>query len=451
MHDMTIPTAITDSAPTAARHPRGLTVLATTELWERFSFYGMQALLMLYMTTRLVPLAEHGGVWGWAALRNGLQSVIGPLSDQAYASQIFGLYTGLVYLTPLAGGMLGDRVLGRRQTVLLGGALMAAGHFLLAVEAAFLPALLLLILGSGCLKGNIATQVGALYAPADHRRDQAYLLFNLGINLGAFAGPLVCGLLGEQGNWHIGFAMAGVGMLVGLVIYVTGWRNLPLDTRPATIDAPSDRQGRIGVLLALVVLSAFYNIPVGQGYNVFPLWIDAAANRHLGGFTIPVSWYLASDGLVTVLASPLVVMLWKRQTERGTLPPVALRIGMGCAAMAAADGLLAAYAHFWPGPHGLGPLAGFAYFLLASSAYLYVMPVLLAAVAGAAPPRLTATMMGTAYAGLFFANLTGGWLARFYQPWGAERFWAFHAAIAATGVIVAVIARRPLSLPDERA
>jgi POT family proton-dependent oligopeptide transporter len=245
-------------------------VLASTELWERFSFYGMQALLMLYMTSRLVPLAGHGGVWGWLTLRSALQSVLGPLSDQAYASQIFGLYTGLVYLTPLAGGMLGDRVLGRRQTVLLGGALMAAGHFLLAVEAAFLPALLLLILGSGCLKGNIATQVGALYAPADHRRDQAYLLFNLGINLGAFAGPLVCGLLGEQGNWHIGFAMAGVGMLVGLVIYVTGWRNLPLDTRPTAIDTITDRQGRIGVLLALVALSAFYNIPVGQGYNVFP-------------------------------------------------------------------------------------------------------------------------------------------------------------------------------------
>lgn len=236
LRDITIPTSA-PSAPgraqdrpqTNPRHPRGLTVLATTELWERFSFYGMQALLMLYMTTRLVPLAGHGGVWGWLELRKALQTVLGPLSDQAYASQIFGLYTGLVYLTPLAGGLLGDRLLGRRQTVLLGGALMALGHFLLAVEAAFLPALLLLILGSGCLKGNIATQVGALYAPADRRRDRAYLLFNLGINLGAFAGPLVCGVLGEQGNWHWGFAMAGLGMLVGLAIYVTGWRHLPRD------------------------------------------------------------------------------------------------------------------------------------------------------------------------------------------------------------------------------
>ncbi|WP_343615139.1 peptide MFS transporter [Novosphingobium sp.] len=461
LRDITIPTSA-PSAPgraqdrpqTNPRHPRGLTVLATTELWERFSFYGMQALLMLYMTTRLVPLAGHGGVWGWLELRKALQTVLGPLSDQAYASQIFGLYTGLVYLTPLAGGLLGDRLLGRRQTVLLGGALMALGHFLLAVEAAFLPALLLLILGSGCLKGNIATQVGALYAPADRRRDRAYLLFNLGINLGAFAGPLVCGVLGEQGNWHWGFAMAGLGMLVGLAIYVTGWRHLPRDIAMAPPSAetppPADTRRRVGVLLALVALTAFYNIPVGQGYNVFPLWIDAAANRQLGGFTIPVSWYLAADGLVTVLASPLVVMLWKRQTERGRLPSVALRIGMGCAAMAVADALLAILVHMWPLPHSLGPLVGYAYFLLASSAYLYVMPVLLAAVAGAAPPRLTATMMGAAYAGLFVANLTAGWLARFYEPWGAARFWAFHAAIATAGACLAVIARRPLALPDER-
>lgn len=143
-------------------------------------------------------------------------------------------------------------------------------------------------------------------------------------------------------------------------------------------------------------------------------------------------------------------MLWKRQTERGRLPSVALRIGMGCAAMAVADALLAILVHMWPLPHSLGPLVGYAYFLLASSAYLYVMPVLLAAVAGAAPPRLTATMMGAAYAGLFVANLTAGWLARFYEPWGAARFWAFHAAIATAGACLAVIARRPLALPDER-
>jgi POT family proton-dependent oligopeptide transporter len=320
------------------------------------------------------------------------------------------------------------------------------------VEAAFLPALLLLILGSGCLKGNIATQVGALYAPADRRRDRAYLLFNLGINLGAFAGPLVCGVLGEQGNWHWGFAMAGLGMLVGLAIYVTGWRHLPRDaamtppsaeTPPPPIRAAGWRAAGAGGAHCLL------QHPGRSGLQRLPLWIDAAANRQLGGFTIPVSWYLAADGLVTVLASPLVVMLWKRQTQRGTLPPVALRIGMGCAAMAAADAAgdpcsyVAAAAQPWPA----GRLRLF-------PAGLLRLSLCHAGAAGGGGGRRAATPDGhddgRGLCRAVFANLTGGWLARFYQPWGAERFWAFHAAIAATGVIVAVVARRPLA-PDERA
>jgi POT family proton-dependent oligopeptide transporter len=315
------------------------------------------------------------------------------------------------------------------------------------VEAAFLPALLLLILGSGCLKGNIATQVGALYAPADRRRDRAYLLFNLGINLGAFAGPLVCGLLGEQGNWHIGFAMAGVGMLVGLVIYVTGWRNLPLDRHdqpsaetPPPIRPPHRRAAGAGGAQRLLQHSG------GSGLQRFPC----------GSMLPPTAIWAASpsrsrgiwpDGLVTVLASPLVVMLWKRQTQRGTLPPVALRIGMGCAAMAAADA--AGDPCSWPLPHSLGPLVGYAYFLLASSAYLYVMPVLLAAVAGAAPPRLTATMMGRPMPGCSLPiSPAAGWRA-FTNPGARNASGPFMPRLPLPASSWHV-ARRPLA-PDERA
>jgi POT family proton-dependent oligopeptide transporter len=425
-------------------------VLATTELWERFSFYGMQALLMLYMTTRLVPLAGHGGVWGWLELRKALQTVLGQLSDQAYASQIFGLYTGLVYLTPLAGGLLGDRLLGRRQTVLLGGALMALGHFLLAVEAAFLPALLLLILGSGCLKGNIATQVGALYAPADRRRDRAYLLFNLGINLGAFAGPLVCGVLGEQGNWHWGFAMAGLGMLVGLAIYVTGWRHLPRDIAmaPPSAETPPPPIRAAGSVCCwrwwrsrLFTTSRSVRVttpspvdrccrqsPVGRLYH--PGLVVSGRRRAGDGAG------LAAGGDAVEAPDRAREAAFGRFAHRHGLR------GHGGGGCSAGDPCASVASAAQP-----GPLVGYAYFLLASSAYLYVMPVLLAAVAGAAPPRLTATMMGAAYAGLFVANLTAGWLARFYEPWGAARFWAFHAAIAAAGACLAVIARRPLPCP----
>ncbi|GHD00204.1 peptide MFS transporter [Novosphingobium pokkalii] len=443
---------------TTGRHPRGLAVLAATETWERFSFYGMQALLMLYMTTQLLPRAGSGGrVLGLAGLRALLTGVLGPMSDQAFASQVFGLYAGLVYLTPLVGGLIGDRVLGGRRTVLLGAGLMAAGHLLLAFAPGFLVALGLLIIGSGCLKGNIATQVGRLYAPADERRDQAFLWFNLGINIGAFAGPLVCGFLGQDGGWHVGFACAGVGMLVGMAVYVAGWRHLPADgpdgvlAATAAHDGSPAETGRVAPLLGLIALSLFYNIPVGQSFNVYPLWIDHAADRHILGLEIPVAWYLASDGLITVLATPLVLALWARQTRAGRLPGAAARIGIGCAMLALADGLLAVLAHIFPQAHALPPLLGFGYFLLASSAYLFVMPVLLAAVARAAPPHLTATLIGTVYAGLFAANLTAGWLARFYESWGAAAFWAGNGAIATLGVLAAIALRRVLTPPEPAA
>jgi len=434
-----------------ARHPRGLAFLALTEAWERFSFYGMQALLVLYMVTTLLPAHPERKVIGFAGFRAAVEAITGPLSTQALASQIFGLYAGLVYLTPLAGGLVGDRLLGGRRTVLLGAGLMAAGHFLLAFDASFLIALALLVLGSGCLKGNIATQVGRLYEAGDARRDRAYLLFNFGINIGAFAGPLVCGTIGEARGAHWGFASASFGMLIGILIYGAGWRLLPADRprgREAAREAGQAGDGRrVAALLGLVLLSAFYNVPFGEGYNVFPLWVNAAADRHIAGFEMPVAWYLASDGLVTVLATPLVLVLWKRQAAAGREPSVMSKFAIGCAMMAAADLLLAFYAQGWREPHTLGVLWGFGYFLLSSSAYLFVMPVLLAAVSRAAPPRLAATLMGIAYAGLFVANLTAGWLARFYEPLGPTGFWALHAGIAGAGALIAILFGRILSAP----
>ena len=432
------------------RHPRGLAVLAMTEAWERFSFYGMQALLLLYMVTTLLPSAPERRVWGFAGFRSGVEAITGPLSDQALASQIFGLYAGLVYLTPMAGGLIGDRLIGSRRTVLLGAALMAAGHFLLAFDASFLIALALLILGSGCLKGNIATQVGRLYERGDPRSDRAYLLFNLGINIGAFAGPLVCGTIGAARGAHFGFASAGVGMLIGVVLYCAGWRYLPADRPRAGRDGDATRQAgdgsRVVGLIGLVLLAAFFNVPFGQGYNVFPLWVSAAADRHVAGFEMPVAWYLASDGLITVLATPVVLALWQRQAAAGREPHVAAKIAIGCAMLAAADLLLSGFSAAFPQPHTLRVFWAFGYFLLSSSAYLFVMPVLLAAVARAAPRRLAATLMGVAYAGLFVANLTAGWLGRYYAPLGPARFWLLHAAIAGGGVLVALVIGRRLAV-----
>ena len=208
-------------------HPKGLTFLFATEMWERFSYYGMRALLVLYMVDYLLKPERAGNVIGLGALKRALEALAGPLGAQPLASHIYGLYTGFVYLTPILGGLIADRWLGRRITVALGAALMVAGHFMMASESLFLFALLLLIVGNGAFKPNIVTQLGGLYPHGDTRRDRAYSIFYVGINIGAFFSPLVAGTLGETVGWHYGFASAGVGMAVGLAIYAFGLRHLP--------------------------------------------------------------------------------------------------------------------------------------------------------------------------------------------------------------------------------
>jgi proton-dependent oligopeptide transporter, POT family len=213
-------------------HPRGLSVLFATEMWERFSYYGMRALLVLYMVKYVLTPDTAGQVIGLAALKHALEALLGPLDAQPFASNIYGLYTGLVYLTPVFGGLIADRVLGHRRTVIIGASLMALGHFMMAFEPLLLLALLLLIVGNGAFKPNTSSQVGELYAPGDPRRDRAYSIYYVGTNIGAFLAPLVCGTLGERVGWHYGFGAAGVGMLIGLATYLAGSSYLPPDPLP---------------------------------------------------------------------------------------------------------------------------------------------------------------------------------------------------------------------------
>src|SRR5579872_4552331 len=266
-------------------HPKGLAFLFTTEMWERFSYYGMRALLVLYMT-KYVLLPGHAGVLGLPWVKSALESVFGPLDVQPLSSQIYGFYTALVYLTPIFGGLLADRVLGQRRTVVIGAALMAIGHFLMAVEQLLLVALFLLILGNGAFKPNISTQVGGLYAPGDHRRDRAYSIFYVGINVGAFLAPLVCGTLGERAGWHYGFAAAGVGMLIGLSIYLYAAPLLPPDELQKTKAAHAERRPLtrvewrgIAALLALFIPTALFWATYEQAGNTIVLWADANTDR----------------------------------------------------------------------------------------------------------------------------------------------------------------------------
>src|SRR6478752_10142764 len=209
-------------------HPRGLAFLFATEMWERFSYYGMRALLVLYMVRYLLPSEHADRVIGLATVKSILESAFGTVGVQPVSSQIYGFYTGLVYLTPFFGGLLADRVLGQHRTIIIGATLMAIGHFMMAFESLFLFALLMLILGNGCFKPNMSAQVGVLYAPGDHRRDRAYSIFYVGINIGAFLAPLVCGTLGQEAGWHWGFGAAGVGMLIALATYIYALRSRAL-------------------------------------------------------------------------------------------------------------------------------------------------------------------------------------------------------------------------------
>src|SRR5438309_1495066 len=208
-------------------HPKGLAFLAFTEAWERFSYYGMSALLVLYMVSQLLLPGHVEHVVGFSGFRGVIEGIFGPLSTQALASQIFGLYSGFVYFTPVIGGWLGDRI-GQRNAVVIGGLSMSGGHLAMAFDQSFLAALLLLIIGSGLLKGNISAQVGSVYPAEDEeRRTRGFAIFSTGINFGAVVGPLLCGFLGQHYGWHVGFGAAALFMLGGLATYLSGYRYLP--------------------------------------------------------------------------------------------------------------------------------------------------------------------------------------------------------------------------------
>ena len=428
-------------------HPRGLAYIAFTEAWERFSFYGMQALLMLYMTGHLLKAGTVESVAGFATLRAGLESLYGPLSIQALASTIFGLYVGLIYFTPVLGGLIGDRITGRKRAVLAGAVLMAGGHFMMAFEAAFLPALLALIVGAGLLKGNLAAQVGNLYSHNDRRRDGAYTVYFTAINVGAFVAPLVCGTLGELYSWHYGFAAAGVGMLIGIVIYLAGARYLPPEAvRLHQRERPRLQPGDGRVLIALSVLiaiTALFWTAQAQVWNVYPLWVRDFVDRSAFGVSVPVTWFQSLDSLTVLLLAPVLVVFWRAQGKRGTEPADLSKVALGCALMGAAFLFITA-GDLVAGDGQVALIWTLAFHLFTAFGYLYAAPVALALVSRTAPVAVNAMMVGAYYLGIFAGGLLSGRLARLYEPLQPPAFWAVHAAVGISGALLIVLLRRPL-------
>ncbi len=447
-------------------HPIGLYVLFLTEMWERFSYYGMISLLVLYMNEFLLkdPARAHQ-IFGYVAFAHVITSVFGKLTAQQMSSQIFGLYTGFIYVTPIFGGMLADKVWGQHKCIYLGGILMAIGHFMMAFESCFLFALLFLILGCGALKPNISTQVGNLYPEGDERRDRAFTIFYMGINLGAVLSPLVCWTLGVEFGWGYGFSAAGVGMLLGLVIYYLGSGLVPRHPVKTKADMEKELENKDEAkeekprkrpltkqewwqVWALVILCitnmAFWAVYMQQS-NTLMLWSAQRTNWHFWIFHIPPGWYASFNPAFIILFAPLLDIFWGWQSGRGKEPSTVIKMGIGCLLLGSSYFIMMAAAHFVP-PHERGSVMWLAATTwVFTMGELYLSPTGLSLVTKVAPGPLLNTMMGCWFLSYAVGDWLGGDIGMFYNVMTKQHFFLLLAAIGIITGVIFFLLKRPLS------
>jgi POT family proton-dependent oligopeptide transporter len=436
-------------------HPRSLGFITFTEVWERFSYYGMQALLVLYLANQLLLPGHVEHVAGMDPARWFFDHTYGggqTLSVKALAAAIVGFYTSTVYLTPIFGGLLADSILGRTRTVILGAVLMAAGHFLMAFDVSFLVALVCLMLGAGCLKGNLAAQVGSLYRPGDSRRADAFQIYYLGINGGVIFGPMVTGWLGQGIAWHWGFGAAGVGMLISLVIYLSGRRYLPPDpprgaaaraAQAAESEPMSSREWAVTILLILLLpVLALSIVGNNEIFNGYLLWADKEADLNLFGLHVYTSQLVSVDSFVSVVTLAGMVLFWRWWATKFKEPDEIGKIVIGCLFGAAGVLCLAAGASVAAATHqkvGIGWLLAF--HLLNDIGFANVLPVGLAFYTRSAPRALTGFIVGVYYLHLWAGNTLVGWLAGKLDTMPAVQFWLIHAALVGGAGVVFFIVR----------
>jgi POT family proton-dependent oligopeptide transporter len=449
-------------------HPVGLFYLSFTEAWERFSYYGMQTLLVLYMTKQLLfsPHVERiAGFHGYLAALQWLPTVLRsaghcalhmgdcrmlpavPLSTMAIASQTFGWYTSLVYLTPILGGLLADRVLGRTKTVTIGAILMSIGHFLMAFDASFLLALLCLLLGSGCFKGNIATQVGDLYAKGDNRRADAFQFYMFGIQVAVIVAPLVTGGLGQGIGWHWGFGAAGVGMVIGLLIYLGSRRYLPPEPEIVRDSKKPERpklapgEGRsiwvLVLLLPVLALAALGNQQMGDAYLV---WGDKNLQLTFFGFNTPVTWLTSLDAIISAITMAGAVLFWRWWSSFRTEPNEITKLTIG-AAIAAVAPLFLAIASLHPAGQRASIGWAIAFHIVNDIGFANVFPVGLALYSRAAPKAIGATMIAVFYLHLVICNQLVGQLGGLLDSMPGFTFWMMHACLVGAGAVLFLVFR----------
>jgi POT family proton-dependent oligopeptide transporter len=443
-------------------HPKGLQVLFYTEMWERFSYYGMRAILVLYLTRAL-------------------------MFDVARASTVYGNFTGLAYLMPLAGGYIADRWWGNRRSILLGGAIMAVGQFLMFLSATFYdnPGLAhpllwaglgVIIAGTGLFKANIASMVGSLYAPDDSRKDSAFTVFYMGINIGAFLAPLVAGGLGDTGDpadFRWGFLSAAVGMAIGTLVfqifkdrYVVDSQGHALGLPPterkveaadANDEKPLEREDweRVAVIFILAFFVIFFWMAFEQAGASLTVFADRQTDRGLFGWTVPASWFQSVNAVAIVLFAPVFAWIWQRLGRAGLNPSTPVKMSFGFFFMGLGY-LVIAF-----GVQGVGPATKVSMmwlvslYLLHTFGELCLSPIGLSAVSKLSPPRFASLMMGVWYLSSAAANKLAGVLSSFYPEAGKptpvllgyevtglhEFFVIFVALSAVAGVLLFLLAR----------
>jgi len=430
-------------------HPVGLGWLSGSEFWERFSYYGMATLLVLYMTHSLLHTGHVENVFGFAPFRRMLEWAYGPLSPQALASAIYGLYAGLVYVTPIGGGILAERFLGRTSTVTIGAGLMAVGHFLMAFDQSFLLALFCLLIGVGCFKGNIVTQVGDLYGPDDPRRADAFQIYFLGIQLAVIGSPLICGTLGETVGWHWGFGAAGVGMVIGLAIYLLGRPTFPPERplrkkndAPARPPLTGSEWRNIAILLILIPVLAVATVGNQEIFNAYLVWAEKTYRLAVFAFPVPVTWLISLDSIVSTLTMALVILFWRWWATRRAEPDELTKIIIGTALGALAPLMLvAASAIFAASGQRVSLGWAVAFEILNDLGFANVFPVGLALYSRASPKGTAGIMIPLYYLHLFMGNMLVGRLGGFLERMPATSFWLMHAGLMAGAVALFLAVR----------
>ena len=435
-------------------HPKGLWVLAGTELWDRISFHGMQAILTLYLVSDLLVGSRPDHVIALGPFRRGVEAITGPLTTSGFATQTFGIYIALVYATPILGGWIGDRLLTRKMCVSIGALLMTLGHFSLAFDASFLFGMLFLACGAGMLRGNLAPQVKSLYPTGDRRQGDALQYYALSVNFGAFIAPLATGTLAAFYGWHVGFGFAGFGMLIGLIVYLVGQRHIPADPpRLSRAERPplsGPERRRLLYLLAVWPLFVCFWVAQSQVWNTYNLWVRDHIDLEVMGFTVPVPWLQSLDGLMPALTVPLILILWNRQGVRGSEPELLTKMGIGCLIFGASVLLLVAGSHE-PGSTARASLwIPIAFHIVSNFGWIYFAPVANTLMLTRAPESTRGLLYGVSALSVTGGSLISGRLGGLYDKIPGTEFWLIHAAIVAFAGIVFLLLARPLGrrLPE---